>query len=713
MPPNEEVSRSLIQVAIDKAEQSKLLRGLVEIRTSLTDLGKTADKELDKRFAAGVPKARKEIQKLNEELKRTKTTLEDFPDELPLPGSGRGGSRLTTLGREARLQLPATPIGGGLSSEQLARAVEGLGRIDDALGNLSQKSKLAAAALGVSVVGTIALVAALASLKKQNDEAKRSAEATLGQAKTYFQLIQTGTAESIQSGLDDAQARERAARANLIFQKQVLLGLEQAINAGGEFNAIMADAGVTMNSLLGTQPELSAAREAVAAAEKEFAEATSAVNAHAMALQSDEVAIRSAIEAQQELAEERRKLNDRLINTQIGALSQISSATVEGVDDRVKALQDEKAAIEEFLSAGNGSPELLKELRARLAEIGTEVSTLAYRIRPVAEVNDRLKFEAKQQEELVERVKDFENERTKIVEDANEQRIRLDESYADKVIDITTKYTNDVDKALLKLQEAGQDLGRNVDRDVAKSEREARFDRLNDQIKFNEETAKQARDLERELNKIRDDSANQREDLIRNRDFAGLRRLNNERNRALDQAVDNFNVEQREREIAFKQQQQLTNRQLEFEAEERRIRFEQQIEDARIQYDREKTIAAQEQDRQLKALEDSKQRELRAVATAEQKKLNLLADVTRKELEFISKSEAQRLAIRQQADQIYLETARQILLGGLGGLAGSTSNTLNSAQTFNITAGGSPAQQQGLVNLIQQVTLQTLRGFFN
>lgn len=673
------------------------------LRKISTDLAKAASKGKDLENALAL--AQKRLQEIGATSAESRQAIEGAFDSA----SSRGASLARGLGRAARVNLPAIPLG-QFSTEQIARGIEGLGAVQDAVGRLGVVGKAAALGVGAAVVAVAAL---LIDLKRKNDELKASADAALGGAKQYFELVSGGTKDSIEAGLKEARIREDAAAKNLAFQQSVLDGLEQAVDAGGAFSRITTEAGVAVAGITGSQPELRATREAVEAAKKEYAEASGAVKAHEQALNSAEVATRSATEAEEELRLAREKvLGSDETRSQISTLADISSLTEKSVNDRIEAIKREQATINDYIGKGFiTDPELLSELRdQRLPQLAIQLRFLTSTILPLVKAQDaeiKAKERAKQiYEDSVKAVRAFDES----IADMTTQRAEKEADIYRKLNDNIVKAAEDAlqqsEDALRKLQERRADLGTDLGRDFRDEQRKAQQDQLDEQIKYQQDEAKSYREHLRDLRGIREDAQAREFDLVLNRDFAGLRQLRVDTNRRLREETRQFSEQQAERELAFKQQQADDARQRTFEHESRLLRYQDALEDAQKQADRE-----------LQQIERNKQRQLARLNSAALAEFTLLDQKQRqeyamKQAALTAELQATASATKAITDQwlflrsLFYRTGGPSVGNFLGGVSNvsSTSNTLNAP--INISSGGNAAQQNALADFVRGLIAQ-------
>lgn len=622
--------------------------------------------------------------------------------------AGAGGSRIRGLARQARVGLPSVPgVVGSLSSEQVVRLVEGLGAVDEAFARLGRTGKLAAAGIGVVA---IALTALLADLKRRNDEAKAAAQAALGGFKTYYELIETGTQQTVEAGLKEAEARQRAAQATLGVQERILQGLEQNIDNAGIFARITAEAGVFASSIIGTQPELVATREAVENAKKEFNEATAAVDAHSRALESEALAARTAAEEQARLAEESRnylqeQADRRILDVMETELS-IRKQSADAIEDQIDALRAEEIAIrsvfENLLESGL-SGTAVNQLSDRLNEIG--------RILPVLEEalpsKQRAEETARIFRESVDAVRAHDEAMLKLTESRAEREADIYGKLNDNLVKIAERAADATERTLQQLQNRRDDLARDLGRDFRDEQRKADLEALEERIKYQQQEAKSYRDHLRDLRRIREDAQAAEFDLVRNRDFTGLRDLRVETNRRLNEQNRAFIEERKERELAFAENVRDEQRQRQFERESRLLRYQDALDDAQIAADRELAQIQEKRQRELAAQQAAARQELALLNQKHRQEIVMRRDALTAELKLVAQGNAARLRMEEQ----FLFARAQLyraggIFGGLGNLLGGTTNNSSSytnAPVFNVQTGGNASQTTQLVSLIENV----------
>lgn len=683
-----DTTTSLIQVLLDKAEQRRTVKGLQEVGQAGRAIGGDVE--------AGVSQAKRQLQLLERDAR-------DLRERV-----GAGGDVSTNLSALSALgRLGGADIG---VTQDVVDLVEQLPLLKQSLQELPSAIGAAVSALGIGGVGLIggvvALGVAFAELNRQSEQANEQAREQLDFETRLALLRKSATGPELDKQIADAQqsrqnALEEVATATERFNRRIAhLPIEQQESLRQALAENRAFSDATLNQ----------ARIQIEEQSKLAEQATIEIINLNQLRKDEQVVTRDLAAAEEELAKRRQLLADRAISAELQATLQAMSLNADQLKERLKALNDEQKLIMAVVASGEASVEMSEQLTQRSRDITAQIKAFTAAL-PRAEQQQQQQQQKAINDKLIELAKGYEADALKIAEDGDAAQLRLEEQYADRALQIVERYGERTAHAVEQLEQQKADLVRDASRETLDATRQAEFDRASLLLEFNQQTLEDTISLKDRIKDIRDRARFDSEDLIRDRDFAGLRRLQQQRNQDIDNEVDMYNAAQRARERQLRYEQEASNRQLLFEAESRRIQFEQQIEDAREQYQRELDLAARERDKQLQALETSKQKELAALSRAEQQRLNLLADTTRKQLDLERMGAEARLRLQAQLNEQYLNQANQLLLGVSRG--GATYQSFSSSPTFNITAGNSPAQQQGLVNLIEQVSLNVLRKFYN
>jgi DNA repair exonuclease SbcCD ATPase subunit len=226
------------------------------------------------------------------------------------------------------------------------------------------------------------------------------------------------------------------------------------------------------------------------------------------------------------------------------------------------------------------------------------------------------------------------------------------------------------ENALQNLRDRAASLERDVQRAAADAERRAAFNRLNEQIRYQQDEAKAARQHARSLADIRRRAQEEETELTLNRDFAGLFALGRRTNAELAEAQSNYDAEREERRIAFEQQQQDAARQFEFERQQRLIKYQQDLADAQEQYQRELQLAETRRQEALAAARNAYNTELRNLQVKLNQELQARRAAAVAELQLLQQTEAQKLQIQAAYYQQALALLRSVT--GAIGAAGSS-----------------------------------------
>lgn len=694
----------LIQLGVDPKQVQQIKSQLNQTAAQIEQLGDTAAVSLGKKATTATDKAIAAQKKLEAQTQDNIRAVQRYNDEFDRVSrdvglAGDVGSNANVLA--GLLQTGGqTELAGAIQVlGELSEGVEGIARLKASIAGFPATVGAAIQSLGpggIAAAAGVALVtAAFAALdeqaRKNAENYNRAADAT---RELNLEIEKGITSTELEQRRQDVLTQQRA-------EEQTLRQLQAT------YDAYIEQKGVLAGAVQAVSHEEEALAEQIRISQKAVQDYDQDLQGLDAAMQSSRVAANDAAAEFEKLNEEMERLantNDNLMIAGLNTLDAAYGKTAEQIQDEIDGIERRRELIIQLLNSQQLSADATQKLRDELGLLNGELILLTDNVLPLAQATDAanaaLEDRKRQEDEAIAATRSFNEGVAKLAQDSANERLKIEDDYAKKIIDLTRKYNEDLEDANIELGRDLADLIRNAGRETDSEERQARQDRLQETIQFNNETAKQARDLQRELIKIREDSADQEEELIRNRDFAGLRNLRRERNRALDDAVDSFNAEQREREIAFREQQELTNQQLKFEAETRRIRFEQQVADARIAYNRENEDLTRNLQRQRQVLTDARNKELALIANTQNNKLNLLGQAYETELRMAAQTAQQRLAIEQQVQDALLAQAQafRAAFNLTGGNAGGNTITQTFQQTFS--GGGSVQQNTALAGVI-------------
>jgi len=383
MADEQNVDRTLIQVESDLASVQRTIRDLDKIRDAQRRISDEAKRSslVGQQSAKGLVQAYNDVKKAVEGAAAAESKLRTERERgLKQAASSVGGIGGATSG----IRSLASAAGlGGLSSgvdaaSDVLELAEALPKLKEGLSSLPAAAKAAVDAIGVGNVGMIGgIAAATIAIKLLNDQFERTktaARAQLDATTQYFSIVATGTTESLAKEKEAADERVKAAQAAYDTAQSFNYQLQRDTAAAyGDVGLAIAQ----LNASLGTNNgELKASQEAVDAAAKELGLATAQQGLYARALQDGQVAANDAALAEQKLTEARQKLADNLVNTEIATLQKAQTMTGEQAKARLKAIEDETAAIERFIGASGQSPENVAALQQRIDNLATEYTLL-------------------------------------------------------------------------------------------------------------------------------------------------------------------------------------------------------------------------------------------------------------------------------------------------------------------------------------------------
>jgi hypothetical protein len=208
----------------------------------------------------------------------------------------------------------------------------------------------------VTTLGPIALVVAAAAagfalLSSAIEEADQKAQVAVGAQLEYFEIIETGTSESIQAALKDLEGKRN------IAQKQV------------EFINAQLDAMSALEQFFSREDE--ALEAALEDSEKQLAETTAAIDAHTQALSSEEVAANDAASAKESEAQATSSNADQ---AQQNAQKQQQSAQAQqeaaaAAQRRKEAADEAKRALEEAKQKEQERSRAIQQAQADIEKI--------------------------------------------------------------------------------------------------------------------------------------------------------------------------------------------------------------------------------------------------------------------------------------------------------------------------------------------------------
>lgn len=568
----------------------------------------------------------------------------------------------------------------------LSGVLEYLPRVKEAIAGIPEAAKATYETIGKGGVGLIgavgALTLALALSAEQFNKTKQAASADLDAREAALRLIQSGTQEEI-------QARIESLRRNKAINQQIADDAESTLTALRQ--GITDQLGPAALGLAELGSSLGIGAGELAAAKDNASAAAAALNETNTELSLLEQYASAGASTTNDLAAAQERLNAAqvtAIQDQIDQQTQINrlfrTGTAEGIREQIAANLDEQAAIaaniiklQELASTSEDAQKAFDQAQARLHELSVETGRLQTEVLPLVEARERETQAIEDQEAKLKSlasVTEKYNNDVKAIEDrANEARANAQQKYNDALVKAAEVAVEAAENALSKLRERQATLAQEIAREGENVQRKAAFDQLNALIKFQEDEAKASRDHLRNLQRIKDDAAAAEEDAAFNRDFAALFDIRRNTGRQLREASSQYEAEQRERQIAFQQQNAEAARQYEFERQQRQIKYQQDLIDAQAQYQRELQQAAANRQKALQTANTAYRNELLQLQSKLTAELTAKRAAAIQELQLISQTEQQRVQIMAQAQAALVQQAYALknMFGGSGTGKGS------------------------------------------
>jgi hypothetical protein len=563
-------------------EQAKLSREFLEgARASdeyAREMGKLAreQKQLEKvvdavtgEFTAQA-KAEKEAAENAKLLAKEQAKLASLPDvdtradrfdrtsrDVALAGDFASGS--SQVGQAAEdLGLKGAGKAGAIGTA-VGDLVEGVPRLVESAKALPQTFSAAAQAMGTSKValgalagGLVGLGIALQLATAQAEKQRKAAQEQLDAQRQASEFAATATREELQVEIDAARQRQQLA------QENAQLAVEQQAEARRQFTEATSAETTQVAELaarihLGAG-EFEALRQNVEATKNTSAAAGVEVRTLEQALASGATAANDAAEAERRLADERTQ---GVLNTaeQAGDLErarqQASEQSREENQRRAQDLENERKALQLQLDSLKASGETSEAVANQIKSLETQISNLGAQAdvfkNATGKAADSVSGAASKMEKAASRT-DSASSRISSRSESRSSRQRVSSGKT-----IGGMFTGGA------ARDAAGDSDKNAVDDARQKQQEIeqqyQDSLLEAQIDFNREREKEARRAEFELAKIGREAKRAEEDATRERNFAAAADV---RESAADQKQDlkdQLKFEQREREIAYRNQQ--------------------------------------------------------------------------------------------------------------------------------------------------------------
>jgi hypothetical protein len=780
---DDKISRVLLQYVVDKNSLTQAQLASAKVRGDMQSIANAAKQtELatvkagasirDSFGSAGSSRIRSlvgETESATRQMNRLKESVTGVQQEIKslsnikaadiidpelgdVVGGGGGFNRagITRIGAKIR-NLPSTQIPG------LPIATDAIGNILRLIGGLPTPVLAAAGAFAAVAASVGILNASLAGSKAALDAATKANT-------TYYDLIRNKTTSGeLQQQISDLSAAQAADLAELqsitaAFASGFKSTSDVIGNAGAKFlfaagqvsdadDALTARADTLRKSLndgRATIDVLLNAQDSAAIAANDLAAATAA-----------------ATKAEQELLAARAANAIALDNSRINAQIQAANLSVNGTEkqvqelidgynrqkkvllDNLPILQAQLAATEAGTDANKAYQNELNNVTLRLADLDTNINTLAGDTLKAAQANDLAAEAEKKRVDSIKAVESYNADIARINETAAQKEIDLATKYADKQVEIAAKAAEDAAKLLENLENKLASLATDVGRDLDKDTRKANFDALQEQVEFQRDEANETKRHYQDLDRIRRQARAAEFEQGLDRDFAGLARSRRATAEQINESNIQFNEDRQARLDSFAVKRQDESAEFAFERQERIIQFEQDVADARAQYARERLQLADAKNKQLTQAKAAYDKELALAQSKHRAELAAKDAAIRSELQIIQAGNTARLQLEQQLQQQYLTILRNSMsaiggslssgagnganlgggtgggsangggtVGGIGGIFGfgagaqktsSTNNSMSLSVPIQITTGGSPEQLRAIAPAIGNI----------
>jgi hypothetical protein len=683
-----------------------------QVNQALADTAKVASGDFSAKLEKAFKLMREQALDANKEIQRLRDSLKETADTASNAPKARFGRVIGQVGG----------LTNAIGDQGLGKVVQEAGKFTQITETFSAISEAAAAA-GVSMGAfllSIVPIAAIAgagglALKvlgdtiKENDErVKHFAESLKAQSDAELQATELKRKAS-KAEIEDAIARDKAALATVQAEKAAReaatkAAIEQAdaiIKAAEkEDNAIKGVAAeIAKNNLINgvkegmddlnkKEADLTASIKrnteevlpAVAARENE----TTAIKANSDALiASADNAYQAAVKTQQlqGLTKEQAEKQQEQLNVQIkGTLDALN--VLESSGDKSDAVQAK-----------------IKAYNDQLDKLGSEYSQITDLLNQNVLASEA---EKKARQDSIAVAKKYREDIQNIENQADSAGKASAQKYSDTVVQIAEQATKAAEDSLRKLQEKQADLATSFAQGESDARRKAQQDALDAQIKFQRTEANEAKNHERDLQKIRKDAADKEQDLILNRDFAGLFQLKRDTAKQIDESNSNYVQQRQDRLEAFKQEQGDRQQQFAQEEQARIENYQRQLAAAQIAYQREQEQAARNRRDALVKAQQQYNQELTLINQKYTQELKARQAAAIQELQIIAQGDSAKLALEAQ----YYAASQQLLKNAIAGVSGGYTGKSSSLSN----AGGANAANNVNNNTHQIVVNQSIQG---
>ncbi|MBL8118780.1 MAG: hypothetical protein JNJ78_14705, partial [Anaerolineae bacterium] len=617
---------------------------------------------------------------------------------------------------------------GGLG--EVVALAEELPRLKAAAAGLPDVLKAATQTIGVGGAGMIgalgALAIAFALAQAAAQKARQAAESEIDARERALRLIVDGNQETIQARINEL-AKQRDVNQAIAddnrrlfeqFREQIAEGLNP-LEKGQLFAQIITGVGEAGQQYLALEQAANQAAATLAGTSNELnlLQQASGLTAQSTA---------DLVNQEQALAFARRRTADVIaaannaLNAQLEARQLAESGTTEQLQKRIQSLRDEYQLVADTIvslgekakaEAADSEARILlvdeimrltmraNTLKASLDTLGTSTLEASIKAREAAE------YAAKQQAELAAAAKKYTDDVARITGAGREAELQASARHADALVKAAQQAAEAAENALNRLQEKRSELANKLAEGEADAALKAQQQALDDQISFQRDEARAAREHARTLVQIRRDANRDEQRLIDERDFRGLFELRQSTTEQINEASRRFAAEREEANTAYAEQAEDRAAAFAVEREQRLTNYKRAINDAQAQYNREIQQIAANKSRQIQLTNQAYTAEINQLKGKVDAELRLRLQAYDAELRLVSQSASQRIAIEQAAQNAMLSLANARLNtlrmtgSNTGSLVGNqTINGLPASFAFRSGGGGLNAGQASTYN---------------
>lgn len=723
----------------------------------LTGATETATKQMN-RLKESVTGVQQEIKSLSS-IKAADIVDPELSDIVGGGGGIRGAQQGIRLAGSKLRALPSMQIpgAGGLGTDAIANVIRLVGSVPPVFLAVGA----AAAVMGASVVALNLILG----------DSKAAMDAAVVGNKAYYDLIRDKTT----SGELRSKITELADK--LAADNEELGRITSSFTSG--FNTAIKENVAGTGTLIYTLSQLSNAddettkradelRKSISEGSETLKTLTREQGSAAVTANDLKAATEAAAKAEQELATARANNAVALDQSRINAQIQAASLQVNGTEKQVQDLIDGYARQKEILmanlpilqaelaatKAGTGAHDAYQKqidgVTLRLADLDTNMLTLAGDTLQAAKANDIAAEAEKKRADSIKAVAKYNDDIVKINDQEAQKEVDLATKYADKQVDIAAKAVEDASKLLDSLEQKLAGLNTDVNRDLEKDARKAQFDALQEQVKFQHDEVVETEKHYQDLDRIRRQAQAQEFEQGLDRDFAGLAKSRRATALQITESNISFNEDRKSRLESFTVKHNDDQAQFAFERSERLIKFDQDVSDARAQYIRERLQLADSRNKQLAAAKAAYDKDLALLQSKYRAELTARDSAIRTELQMIQAGNTARLQLESQLQQQYLTILRNAansagvnvssgasgagfsslpggvggvqssgnaIVGSIGGIFGANKSTtaprggMSVSVPISITTGGSPQQIAAIVPAIGKIVEEKLTDY--